>query len=326
MSTFGPDRNAVCPHQKPTLSSNVQIDAVSSHSRRGDHGTPAPYLFVRRGVPAYIRSDNGSEFTAKKVREWLARVGVKTLFIEPGSPWENGYCESFNGRLRDELLAWEQFDTLLEAKVLIERWRRHYGCFGSLKMHPWVMFAIDVAAVWALLVAAVAPGSTESLSSMNLTYITVYVILAISAFALMLWHQPAILGGNTLIDGSTDLVILEPEAWIGQEFPLTKYLTPPVSIENGVVLIYHHDCPDCQRALPRYVDLANSVPMERQVVLVEVPPLGEPGAYGDATHTTLKSNKEWFVEAPVEVRIQGGQVTDVRYSGATSTDNVTANP
>lgn len=84
-------------------------------------------LFVRRGVPAYLRSDNGSEFTATKVREWLARVGVKTLFIEPGSPWENGYIESFNGKLRDELLAREQFDTLLEAKVLIERWRLHFN-------------------------------------------------------------------------------------------------------------------------------------------------------------------------------------------------------
>jgi putative transposase len=84
-------------------------------------------LFVRRGVPSYIRSDNGSEFTATKVREWLERVGVKTLFIEPGSPWENGYIESFNGKLRDELLAREQFDTLLEGKVLIERWRQHYN-------------------------------------------------------------------------------------------------------------------------------------------------------------------------------------------------------
>jgi transposase InsO family protein len=73
------------------------------------------------------------------VREWLTKVGVKTLFIEPGSPWENGYCESFNGRLRDELLAREQFDTLLEAKVLIERWRRHYNTVrphGSLGYRP----------------------------------------------------------------------------------------------------------------------------------------------------------------------------------------------
>ena len=84
-------------------------------------------LFVRRGVPDYIRSDNGPEFTAKAVRKWLTRVGVKTLFIEPGSPWENGYIESFNGKLRDELLNPEVFDTLLEAKVLIERWRVEYN-------------------------------------------------------------------------------------------------------------------------------------------------------------------------------------------------------
>lgn len=85
------------------------------------------HLFVLRGVPSYLRSDNGSEFTAQAVRDWLARVGVKTLYIEPGSPWENGYIESFNGKLRDELLNGEIFDTLLEAKVLVERWRVHYN-------------------------------------------------------------------------------------------------------------------------------------------------------------------------------------------------------
>ena len=84
-------------------------------------------LFTERGTPAYLRSDNGPEFVAKAVREWLGKLGVGTLYIEPGSPWENGYLESFNGKLRDELLAREVFDTLLEAKVLIARWRRHYS-------------------------------------------------------------------------------------------------------------------------------------------------------------------------------------------------------
>jgi putative transposase len=88
-------------------------------------------LFVLRGTPAYLRSDNGPEFTARVVRDWLARVGVKTLYIEPGSPWENGYIESFNGRLRDELLNLEVFDTVLEAKVLCEQWRRHYNAVRS---------------------------------------------------------------------------------------------------------------------------------------------------------------------------------------------------
>ena len=87
------------------------------------------HLFVFRGIPEHIRSDNGPEFTAKAVRKWLARLGVKTLFIEPGSPWENGYIESFNGKLRDELLDREIFTTLKEAKVLIERWRREYNEF-----------------------------------------------------------------------------------------------------------------------------------------------------------------------------------------------------
>ncbi len=85
------------------------------------------HLFVFRGIPAYIHSDNGPEFTARGIRKWLARLGVKTLFIEPGSPWENGYVESFNGKLRDELLNLEIFTTLEEAKVLIEQWRRDYN-------------------------------------------------------------------------------------------------------------------------------------------------------------------------------------------------------
>ena len=83
--------------------------------------------------------DNGPEFTAKGVRDWLARIGVKTLFIEPGSPWEHGYNESFNGKLRDELLNGEVFYTLQEAQVLIEKWRQGYNIFrphSALKYKP----------------------------------------------------------------------------------------------------------------------------------------------------------------------------------------------
>jgi len=84
-------------------------------------------LFILHGVPDYIRSDNGSEFTARVVRGWLKKLKVKTLFIEPGSPWENGYNESFNGKLRDELLNGEIFYTLKEAQILIEQWRKEYN-------------------------------------------------------------------------------------------------------------------------------------------------------------------------------------------------------
>ena len=97
------------------------------------------WLFVSRGLPEHIRSDNGPEFTAKAIRKWLGRLGVNTLFIEPGSPWENGYIESFNGKLRDELLNREVFDTLKEAKALIEQWRTEYNQIrphSALKYQP----------------------------------------------------------------------------------------------------------------------------------------------------------------------------------------------
>ena len=84
-------------------------------------------LFILRGVPGHIRSDNGPEFVAQAVRAWISAVGAKTAYIEPGSPWENGYCESFNSKLRDELLKGEIFYTLKEAQIVIESWRRHYN-------------------------------------------------------------------------------------------------------------------------------------------------------------------------------------------------------
>jgi len=114
-------------------------------------------LMVRRGVPGHIRSDNGPEFTAKTVRGWLARVGAKTLYIEPGSPWENGYNESFNGRLRDECLNVELFNNLREAKIIIERWRKHYNAvrphssLGYRPPAPEAVLAADPAcAIWKL--------------------------------------------------------------------------------------------------------------------------------------------------------------------------------
>ena len=84
-------------------------------------------LFLLRGVPGHIRSDNGPEFVAKRVQAWIHAVGAKTAYIAPGSPWENGYIESFNARMRDELLNGELFYSLREARIVIESWRRHYN-------------------------------------------------------------------------------------------------------------------------------------------------------------------------------------------------------
>lgn len=101
-------------------------------------------LVQRHGAPEYIRSDNGSEFIHKNLRDWLADAGIKTLYIEPGSPWQNGYIESFHARLREECLDREWLWTLTEARVVIEDWRREYNLIrphGSLKMHSPVQFA-----------------------------------------------------------------------------------------------------------------------------------------------------------------------------------------
>ncbi len=104
-------------------------------------------LFIFRAVPDHIRSDNGPEFTAKAIHSWLSKQGVKALFMEPGSPWENGYIESFNGKLRDELLNREVFTTLMEAQVLIEKWRQEYNTVrphSALRYRPPVPEAVLV--------------------------------------------------------------------------------------------------------------------------------------------------------------------------------------
>jgi transposase InsO family protein len=103
---------AVCPARR--IRANDVIDLFAD-------------VMIERGVPQFIRSDNGPEMVAKKLRNWLGELGAKTVYIEPGSPWENGYCESFNGKLRNELLDGEIFYTLREAQVLIEQWRQHYN-------------------------------------------------------------------------------------------------------------------------------------------------------------------------------------------------------
>ncbi len=99
---------------KRKLNSDDVIDALSD-------------LFITRGVPAFIRSDNGPEFVAQNVRDWIRAVGATTAYIDPGSPWENGCYESFNARFRDEFLNGEIFYSLREARILIERWRQHYN-------------------------------------------------------------------------------------------------------------------------------------------------------------------------------------------------------
>lgn len=114
-------------------------------------------LFCSHGVPIHIRSDNGPEFIANRLRKWLRELGVKTLFIEPGSPWENGYIESFNGKMRDELLNREIFYTLKEAQVLIEGWRKEYN---TIRPHSSLGYRPPVPQAWLLATPVMQPGLT----------------------------------------------------------------------------------------------------------------------------------------------------------------------
>ena len=110
-------------------------------------------VMLRRGIPTHLRSDNGPEFIAACLRQWLAAVGVGTLYIEPGSPWENGYCESFNSKLRDEFLNGEIFYSLKEAQILTERWRVHYNTVrphSSLGYRPPAPMAYSLASATAI--------------------------------------------------------------------------------------------------------------------------------------------------------------------------------
>lgn len=117
-------------------------------------------LMLARGTPSHIRSDNGPEFAAAAVTEWLGNLGVNTAFIEPGSPWENGYVESFNSKLRDELLDGEIFYSLKEAQILIEAWRRHYNTVRPHSALGWQPPAPEVS----MIQAAVWPRSSPSIA------------------------------------------------------------------------------------------------------------------------------------------------------------------
>ncbi len=128
-------------------------------------------LFVKHGPPDHIRSDNGPEFIAKALRQWLKRVAVKTLYIQPGSPWENGYNESFNGKLRDELLNGEIFYTLKEAQIIIEQWRRHYN---TVRPHSSLGYRPPAPETWlpADLISTIRGSQTDRPSTQNTIMVT----------------------------------------------------------------------------------------------------------------------------------------------------------
>ena len=138
-------RECLAIHVRRRINSNKVIDVLAD-------------AMIEHGIPEYIRSDNGPEFVAKELRKWLARTGAATLYIEPGSPWENGYCESFNSKLRDEFLNGEIFYSLKEAQVLAERWRIYYN---TERPHSSLGYRPPAPAAWQI-EASLGHGKVES--------------------------------------------------------------------------------------------------------------------------------------------------------------------
>lgn len=185
------------------------------------------------------------------------------------------------------------------------------GCFGSLKVNPWITATLDgimlLLAVWA----------ARKLNSPRQETKPVRFYLAGGAYALAGLLAAVVMIGTaplSLTDGSFSdaggLVILEPNSWMGQPFPLGSQLTPEIAFDKGhwTLLLYHHDCPHCQVAVPRYEQLARE-DNERRVVLIETPPYGsEEPSEGAAIRVRLSDAREWFVQTPVEIQISDGVV------------------
>jgi hypothetical protein len=194
------------------------------------------------------------------------------------------------------------------------------GCFGIVKVNPWATFALDAAIISMLLrsLPLLSHHRQQTLAASPhraLMSLGCYIPLGGIALLWMTSTGAAVMDGAGISLGNDRLVILEPSEWPGMPFPLAEHLSPAVNVMHGewIVLMYHHDCPECQEALPKYEELAVDGSMSRRgerVLLLELPPFGErrPQSAGSVVHARLSNEREWFVQAPVEICLKNGQV------------------
>lgn len=186
------------------------------------------------------------------------------------------------------------------------------GCFGALEIHPWWTFFLDLAVVLGLLVSVRHDGGwkdgTESLGPLPVSSakgqqiitagVIALLVLSVTLLGRFAVRQTATAEG--LLTGAGDLVVLEPEQWVGNSLPIADFIDLDLSSGEWIVLLHRHDCAECQEAVPRYEQLAIS----KNVALVEVPPYG----IQHSKHARLRDDREWFVQTPVEIRLQDGVV------------------
>lgn len=178
------------------------------------------------------------------------------------------------------------------------------GCFGALNVHPWWTFAID-AAVVAGLAASIAWGTNAVPIVARPRQAIALAMLCGVALGGTVFAAALRAAGSSSLAAGDGLVVLEPEAWIGQRLPIAEFIDADLSQGEWTVLLHRHDCPDCQEATPQYESLAAG----RNVALVEVPPFGQEVANsGPAVYTRLREERDWFVQTPVEMRLSSGVV------------------
>lgn len=189
------------------------------------------------------------------------------------------------------------------------------GCFGPFEVNPWWTFGLDAAVLSLLVVQRQAfLGQSQHSPSTNklLAGAAGYALLGGLSFGMMAWSAPTNLRAEESLLSDTKLVVLKPTEWIDQKFPLNDEISPRIDVSEGksVVLLFHHDCPKCQTAIPRYEQLAAELAVRGgTVLLVEVPPYGESfDDAGQAKRAQLSADREWFVQAPVEIQLTDGMV------------------
>jgi hypothetical protein len=191
------------------------------------------------------------------------------------------------------------------------------GCFGAIRVNPWMTLTIDLA-----ILAALWAGRRQFFEGAQATdwrrargWLVACLLMVVGSLVMLSANHPERLFASTPLLNDEGLVILEPSEWIGKPLPLLPYLDPKFDLSAGrwIVVLYHHDCPKCQSALPEYERLASGArqSLAGNVLAVEVPPFGDQ-LHGDAAalkHARLSESREWFVEAPIEIQLQDGVVT-----------------
>lgn len=187
------------------------------------------------------------------------------------------------------------------------------GCFGAIKVHPWATFTLDIVIVGLLAWSLRRPMPSPSLTRPRIAFAIVLCVMlsGITGGLSYAFAPQRLADGEGRIIEAGGLVILEPDAWVEKQLPIARHLSPAVDTSQGewTLLVYHHDCHDCQEALPHYHRLASlEGNQRRKVLLVEVPPYGEHAQHGPAHTARLSDQNEWFVQAPVEIQLKDGIV------------------